>query len=56
MRDHSEDAAQARLWAADRDALRARFDPALDEPVPTALRQNVLQAGRLLPDAAGPSA
>ena len=27
LRDHPEDAAQARLWAADRDALRARFDP-----------------------------
>jgi anti-sigma factor RsiW len=46
LRDHPEDAAQARLWAADRDALRARFDPVLDEPVPAALRQTVLQAGR----------
>jgi len=24
LRDHPEDAAQVRLWAADRDALRAR--------------------------------
>ena len=46
LRDHPEDAAQARLWAADRDALRARFDPVLDEPVPDSLRQTVLQAGR----------
>lgn len=46
MRDHPEDAAQVRLWAADRDALRARFDPVLDEPIPAALRQTVLQAGR----------
>lgn len=46
LRDHPEDAAQARLWAADRDALRARFDPVLDEPMPAALRQTVLQAGR----------
>jgi anti-sigma factor RsiW len=46
LRDHPEDAAQARLWAADRDALRARFDPVLDEPVPESLRQTVLQAGR----------
>ena len=46
LRDHPEDAGQARLWAADRDALRARFDPVLDEPVPDSLRQTVLQAGR----------
>lgn len=42
LRDHPEDAAQVRLWAADRDALRARFDPVLDEPIPPALLQ-VLQ-------------
>lgn len=46
LHDHPEDAAQVRLWAADRDALRARFDPVLDEPVPEALRQTVQQAGR----------
>lgn len=46
LRDHPEDAAQARLWAADRDALRARFDPVADEPVPAALQATVLQAGR----------
>jgi anti-sigma factor RsiW len=46
LRDHPEDAALARSWAADRDALRARFDPVLDEPVPAALQATVLQAGR----------
>jgi anti-sigma factor RsiW len=46
LRDHPEDAAQARLRAADRDALRARFDPVPDEPTPAAWRQTVLQAGR----------
>ena len=49
LRDHPEDAAQARLWAADRDALRARFDPVLDEPIPPALLQAVQQAGRAAP-------
>jgi anti-sigma factor RsiW len=46
LRDHPEDAALARLWAADRDALRARFDPVLDEPLPAALQATVLNAGR----------
>jgi len=46
LRDHPDDAALARLWAADRDALRARFDPVLDEPIPAALQATVLQAGR----------
>jgi anti-sigma factor RsiW len=31
-------AQQARLWAADRDALRAHFAPVLQEPVPVQLR------------------
>lgn len=39
LRDHPEDAALTRLWAADRDALRARLDPVLDEPLPAALLQ-----------------
>ncbi len=43
LRDHPEEAAQVRLWAADRDALRARFDPVLDEPIPPALLQAVQQ-------------
>ncbi len=46
LREHPDDAAQARRWAADRDALRARFDPVLDEPIPAALQATVLQAGR----------
>ena len=47
LRDHPEDAARVRLWAADRDALRARFDPVADEPVPEALRATVLDARRV---------
>jgi len=34
---HPEDAARVRLWAADRDALRARLGPMVTEPVPEAL-------------------
>jgi anti-sigma factor RsiW len=34
LRDHPEAAARVRLWAADRDAVRARFDPVRGEPVP----------------------
>ena len=52
LRDHPQDAARVRLWSADRDALRARFDPVLDEPVPEALRRTALQAGRRPPAAA----
>ena len=52
LREHPEDAARVRLWSADRDALRARFDPVLGEAVPEALRQTVLQAGRRAPPAA----
>jgi anti-sigma factor RsiW len=37
LHDHPEAAARTRLWAADRDALRARLDPVLGEPVPPAL-------------------
>jgi anti-sigma factor RsiW len=53
LRDHPEDAARLRLWAADRDALRARFDPVLDEPVPAALLHTVRHGGR---SAAAPAA
>ncbi|MBP6902415.1 MAG: anti-sigma factor [Burkholderiaceae bacterium] len=42
LNDHPDDAARVRLWAADRDALRARLDPMVDEPLPEALRQQVL--------------
>ena len=37
LHEHPEDAALTRLWAADRDALRARLGPLLDEPLPAAL-------------------
>jgi anti-sigma factor RsiW len=47
LRDHPEDAALTRLWAADRDALRARFDPVQDEPIPPALLQTVQHYGRV---------
>ncbi len=39
LHEHPEAAARTRLWAADRDALRARLDPVLDEPVPLVLQQ-----------------
>ena len=41
LRDHPEDAARVRLWAADRDAVRARLTPSVDDPVPTRLEQVV---------------
>lgn len=34
LQQHPEDVARVRLWAADRDALRARLDGELQEPVP----------------------
>lgn len=43
LREHPEDGARVRLWAADGDALRARFGPMLDEPVPELLRTTVLR-------------
>ena len=46
LRDHPDDAAKLRLWAADRDALRARFDPALQDPVPERLLATVRGDGR----------
>jgi anti-sigma factor RsiW len=46
LHDHPEDAARARAWAADRDTLRAHFDPVLDEPLPPALLNTVLSSGR----------
>ena len=45
LREHPEDAARLRLWAADRDVLRARFNPVLEEPVPDALTRTVWQGG-----------
>ena len=41
LHENAEDAARVRLWAADRDALRARFAATLDEPVPERLTQTV---------------
>lgn len=41
LREHPEDAARVRLWAADAEALRVRLAPWLDEPVPDALRTAV---------------
>ena len=43
LREQPEAAARVRLWAADRDALRARFDPVLGEVVPPALVDTVWQ-------------
>lgn len=43
LHQHPEEAARVRLWAADRDALRARLRPMADEPVPEALAATVWQ-------------
>ena len=48
-----DDAARMRLWGADRDALRARFDAGLGEPVPQALEQVVWRKAPLMPAAPG---
>ncbi len=42
LREQPQDAARVRQWAADRDALRERLEPALDEPVPPPLRALLL--------------
>ena len=44
LREHPEDAARVRLWAADGDALRARLDSVVAEAVPARLTQLVLNA------------
>ena len=44
LRDHAEDAARVRLWAADGEALRMRLDGVLAEAVPQRLSQKVLSA------------
>ena len=41
LRDHPEDAARARLWATDAEALRRQFAPLLDEPVPEEMTRAV---------------
>jgi len=43
LHEYPELAARARLWAADRDALRARLDPVLGEPVPPSVAHMVWQ-------------
>jgi anti-sigma factor RsiW len=44
LREHPQDAARVRQWAADRDGLRERLAPGLDAPVPPRLRALVLGA------------
>ena len=46
LREHPEQAALTRLWAADRATLRARLDTVLDEAVPPALLQTLANGGR----------
>lgn len=41
LAEHPDDAVRVRLWAADGEALRERFDPVLGEAVPQALTQVV---------------
>jgi anti-sigma factor RsiW len=41
LREHPDDAARLRLWAADGQALRSQLDSALGEPVPQRLTQLV---------------
>lgn len=41
LQESPDDASRVRQWAADREALARRFDPVLDEPVPTRLQQIV---------------
>ena len=45
LREHAEDAALTRLWAADGQALRSRLAPVLDEPIPPALLHTVATGG-----------
>ena len=44
LASHPEEAARVRLWAADRDALRARLGPMASEPLPDALVEAVWKA------------
>lgn len=45
LHDHPLDAAQVRLWAADREALRIHLDGVLTEPVPARLTRVVARGG-----------
>jgi anti-sigma factor RsiW len=42
LQQHGDDAARVRLWAADRDALRARLDAELAEPLPSDWAERVM--------------
>ena len=46
LRRDEQAAAKVRLWSADRDALRARFDPVRGEDVPTRLAETVANGKR----------
>jgi anti-sigma factor RsiW len=46
LRDNAEAAAKVRLWSADRDALRARFDPVRGEETPARLHDTVVNGKR----------
>jgi anti-sigma factor RsiW len=46
LRQDEQAAAKVRLWSADRDALRARFDPVRGETVPERLAETVANAKR----------
>lgn len=41
LASHPDDAARVHVWAAQRDALRAQFDPVLSEPVPERLHRTL---------------
>ena len=53
LQDHSEDAAQVRLWAADRELIRTRLAGVLDEPIPPALEQVLWRKGSARAGGAG---
>ncbi len=46
LRDNADAAAKARLWSADRDALRARFDAVRGESIPPRLSDTVTNGKR----------
>ena len=46
LRHDEQAAAKVRLWSADRDALRARFDPVRSEDIPTRLADTVANGKR----------
>jgi anti-sigma factor RsiW len=50
LRQNPQAAARLRLLTADRDAIRARFDPVREEPVPARLAETVSHGPRLLAD------